>query len=83
MTLARIGLHSLLCMHCVCNQYCSTLRGSLADGRQHVRADVRCDRCGRVPEELRHGGDVSSAREHQAGHIVSEAVGSRGCISLG
>ena len=45
------------------NQYLQQPSAGLsADGRQQVRADVPlCDRYGRVPEELRHGGDVSSA----------------------
>ena len=53
-----LGVHLVLCVHCVCNQVGGTIHGLLGDGTDKMSVHVSSDRNACVAEQLAHHGDV-------------------------
>jgi hypothetical protein len=54
-----LGVHLVLCVHCVCNQVGGTIHGLLGDGTDKVAIYVSGDRNARMAKQLAHHGDIS------------------------
>jgi hypothetical protein len=67
-TTSPLAVHTIMCEHCVSNPWANqrggTIHGLLPDGSNQVRINVSRDGNRRMPEQLGHGADIGTPREH-------------------